>query len=269
MKKTSKNINNIIIFIFSEIFNWNFTLDNKSYSIFLKVNNSEENFLYLSKDNIIWKKIDISDKKYFFYNFAIDNNFFNIRASENKKYALFIDSFCFEDCYKKNEYININNNLNDTNENKEEQKDENRENNLIDDINRMKINDKKYKSKTSRNVKSNLEYQSSDELFKKAVNNEKKKLHGNPKDSGYNKFKSVLPSFAKHLPKSIYHVYQYNNKNMDKECRICLGKFIIGQEILTLPCFHFFHCNCISEWLMNKEECPICKSSINVNIPDL
>ena len=276
MIQTSKYINKIIsfIFTFSEIFNWNFTLDNKPYSIFLKDNYSEKNFIYISKDNTNWKKIDILDKEYFYYNFTIDKYYFNIRASQNKKYSLFIDSFCFEDINQKNENINninnINNNANDKNDNKEELVDEGLEKNLIENIKRMKINNEKYKSKSSRNVKSNLEYQSSDELFKKAVNNEKKKLHLTLKDTyNNNKFKSVLPETAKHLPKSIYHVYQFNNKNMDKECRICLQNFVIGQEILTLPCFHFFHCNCISDWLRKKEECPICKSSIIVDIPPL
>ena len=235
--------------------------------------NSEENSLYLSKDNINWKKIDISDKKYFFYNFSIDNYYFNVRASEKKKYALFIESFCFDDFNPKNENINdsnINNKTNDKNDNKEEALDEDIEKNLIKNINRMKINAEKYKSRPSRNIKSSLEFQSSGELFKKAVNNEKKQLHQNPQDSNNNnKFKSYLPDFARHLPRSIYRVYQFNNKNMDKECEICLGNFIIGEEILTLPCFHFFHCNCISNWLRNKEECPICKSSIIVDITKL
>ena len=227
----------------------------------MKDNNSEKNCVYISKDNINWKKIDLLDKQYFYYNFTIDKHYFNIRASQNNKYSLFIDSFCFEDL----NIININNNADDTNDIKEV--DEEIEKNLIENIKRMKINNEKYKSKSSRNVKSNLEYQSSDELFKKAVNNEKKKLHHTLQDTdNNNKFKSVLPEFAKHLPKSIYHVYQFKNKNMDKDCRICLENFVIGQEILTLPCFHFFHCNCISDWLRKKEECPICKSSIKVDI---
>ena len=75
-------------------------------------------------------------------------------------------------------------------------------------------------------------------------------------------FKSSLPEFAKHLPKSIYHVYQYNNANIPKKCIICLDNFSIGEEILTLPCFHFFHCKCISDWLNKKKICPVCKNNI-------
>lgn len=226
----------------------------------MKDNNLEPNFLKISKDHINWEKIDVLDKHYFFYSFTIDNYNFNIRASKNKKYMLFIDSFCFEDLNPKNENIcNIDNYINNINDNKEGDLEEDIRNNLIENIKRMKIYNKK-----SRNIKSNLQYQSSDELYKKAVNNEKKKLHYIPQDNFNFNFKYILPDFAKHLPKSIYHVYQYNNGNMDKECIICLDKFIIGQEILTLPCFHFFHCKCISDWLMKKKECPICKSSIIV-----
>ena len=115
------------------------------------------------------------------------------------------------------------------------------------------------KTSRSRNNKSKIQYQSSDELLKKAINIEKKKHHI---EFTNDKFRSQLPDFAKHLPKSIYHVYQYNNKNMGKVCAICLEKFVIGKEILTLPCFHFYHCNCISKWMKIKRSCPICLSSI-------
>ena len=105
-----------------------------------------------------------------------------------------------------------------------------------------------------------LNRQSSCELLTKAINIEKKKgPHIAPNND---KFRSKLPDFAKNLPKSIYHVYQYNNKNMGKECVICLENFVIGKEILTLPCFHFFHVDCISKWMMKKKLCPICLSSI-------
>ena len=119
------------------------------------------------------------------------------------------------------------------------------------------------KSNKTRNNKNELKYQSSDELLQIALNKEKK-LNRKMKEKYYSNdnFKSEIPKFASHLPKSIYHVYQFNNKNIDQNCSICLEDFIIGQEILTLPCFHFFHCNCISKWLMKKKLCPICHLKI-------
>ena len=183
----------------------------------------------------------------------------------------------------KNNNINIKNNLinnNDNNKIYESDADQNNkinineikiDNNLNNDLNKNKyfkeksdnlINQLKKPNKT-RNKKPELKYQSSDELIKIAINKEKKS-NGKINENYYTNthFRSEIPKFAEHLPKSIYHVYQFNNKNIDKNCIICLENFIIGQEILTLPCFHFFHCNCISKWLLKKKLCPICHSNI-------
>ena len=117
--------------------------------------------------------------------------------------------------------------------------------------------------RTSRNIKSKIKYQSSDELLEKAIKNEIK-THRNLRANYYtnDNFKNKLQDFASHLPKSIYHTYQYKNKNMTKDCSICLGNFLIGQEICTLPCFHIFHIKCISDWFKKKTTCPICLCSI-------
>jgi len=48
-----------------------------------------------------------------------------------------------------------------------------------------------------------------------------------------------------------------NAKN--EECLICLEKFELNQQCLYLCCMHLFHSTCIMRWLLNHEECPICK----------
>ena len=182
-----------------------------------------------------------------------------------------------EDINKINDNNNINNNddinnnkinNNDINNNdkvnniiKDEIKKSNNCNNGKNNINIKNLNDNINKNgySISRNKKSKLNYQSSDELMKismKKVKSQQKQIYTNEH------FKSSLPEFAKHLPKSIYHVYQYNNANIPKKCIICLDNFSIGEEILTLPCFHFFHCKCISDWLNKKKICPVCKNNI-------
>ena len=173
----------------------------------------------------------------------------NIRGSNDQKYKLYINSFSFDDLKS-----NKNNNFNFIYKKPISIKEQNNNN-----INNSNINNNPYKTERNK-TKKTLNHQSSCELLTKAINLEKKKVpHVTPNNDN---FRSKLPDFAKHLPKSIYHVYQYNNKNMGKQCTICLGNFVIGKEILTLPCFHFFHVDCISKWLMKKKICPICLSSI-------
>ncbi|XP_045802785.1 probable E3 ubiquitin-protein ligase ZFP1 [Trifolium pratense] len=43
-------------------------------------------------------------------------------------------------------------------------------------------------------------------------------------------------------------------------CIICQDEFKYRDNIGTIQCGHEFHADCISEWLMLKNECPICKS---------
>lgn len=44
-------------------------------------------------------------------------------------------------------------------------------------------------------------------------------------------------------------------------CCICREDYKEGEEIVTLDCKHDFHTPCIKEWLMNKNLCPICKTT--------
>jgi len=59
---------------------------------------------------------------------------------------------------------------------------------------------------------------------------------------------------------------EYNiklKKNNDlNNCIICLSDFVIGEKIRFLPCLHFFHTNCIDNWLKTKKNCPICNNQI-------
>lgn len=49
------------------------------------------------------------------------------------------------------------------------------------------------------------------------------------------------------------------NKNQ-KQCSICLS--IIKNTIVITPCFHYFHKNCLSEWLSYNYSCPMCRHHI-------
>ena len=50
-------------------------------------------------------------------------------------------------------------------------------------------------------------------------------------------------------------------KNFEhKDCNVCIENYNVGDSIVTLPCKHYFHENCIRGWLCNeKVTCPVCR----------
>jgi len=64
---------------------------------------------------------------------------------------------------------------------------------------------------------------------------------------------------------SVYptHAYVVGSFPEDKNtCPICLSGYEEGEEIRTIPCLHFYHRECIDEWLSQSKECPLCKMKI-------
>jgi hypothetical protein len=47
----------------------------------------------------------------------------------------------------------------------------------------------------------------------------------------------------------------------DEHCSICIAEFEEGEELRQLKCSHFFHAECIDEWLGRVDICPLCKAS--------
>jgi hypothetical protein len=45
-------------------------------------------------------------------------------------------------------------------------------------------------------------------------------------------------------------------------CSICLGEYTDTDEVMKLPCSHFFHSPCITEWACVSQLCPICRTNI-------
>ncbi|WJX38480.1 hypothetical protein P8452_26140 [Trifolium repens] len=51
----------------------------------------------------------------------------------------------------------------------------------------------------------------------------------------------------------------------DTECCICLGEFIDGEKVKVLPgCEHYFHCDCVDNWLTCQSSCPLCRGSLKI-----
>ena len=47
---------------------------------------------------------------------------------------------------------------------------------------------------------------------------------------------------------------------IEKTCIICFAD-LLEKNVAILACGHFFHYDCIRNWLIKKEKCPICRGS--------
>ena len=45
----------------------------------------------------------------------------------------------------------------------------------------------------------------------------------------------------------------------NKECSICFMEFKVNDKVSRLQCGHFFHGECINEWLRKRCTCPVCR----------
>ena len=57
---------------------------------------------------------------------------------------------------------------------------------------------------------------------------------------------------------------KFTSQNVNLECAICISEVIVDEDIAKLKCNHTFHFSCISEWGKNKQNCPLCRSEIDV-----
>ncbi|KAL2333533.1 hypothetical protein Fmac_014746 [Flemingia macrophylla] len=66
---------------------------------------------------------------------------------------------------------------------------------------------------------------------------------------------------------NIMVIIDENNPNDKENCAICLEDFEDGEEIGKLDlCAHKFHVQCIKQWLMEKNVCPMCRrKALNIN----
>jgi len=65
---------------------------------------------------------------------------------------------------------------------------------------------------------------------------------------------------------NLYPSYTYDGTHLPedkKTCSICLSDYEVNETIKLIPCLHFFHKECIDEWMSRSCDCPICKSKID------
>ena len=121
-----------------------------------------------------------------------------------------------------------------------------------DEENKNKINKDKNKDKNSYNNsnKSSHKKEKRQKIFEEILT---LKIEENNEEDIIN-LVSAIPAFI---------VKEKNKNNNNTNCPICLGKFKLGEKESSLPCLHFFHSNCIENWLKRNKSCPVCKLKIS------
>ena len=121
-----------------------------------------------------------------------------------------------------------------------------------DEENKNKINKDKNKDKNSYNNsnKSSHKKEKHQKIFEEILT---LKIEENNEEDLIN-LVSAIPAFV---------VKEKNKNNNNTNCPICLGKFKLGEKESSLPCLHFFHSNCIENWLKRNKSCPVCKLKIS------
>eukprot|EP00956_Cyclotella_meneghiniana_P043862 scaffold291577_cov73-Cyclotella_meneghiniana.AAC.2 len=46
------------------------------------------------------------------------------------------------------------------------------------------------------------------------------------------------------------------------DCTICLSEISDGEEVGVLSCQHLFHVDCLKEWMLRRNACPLCQTEI-------
>ncbi|KAL1356820.1 hypothetical protein HN51_008803 [Arachis hypogaea] len=69
-----------------------------------------------------------------------------------------------------------------------------------------------------------------------------------------------------HNIRKIKHVISNNHSKhqIDKKCSICQEEYEADDEIGRLTCEHKYHFQCIKQWLVHKNFCPVCKQEVVV-----
>ncbi|KAL1822143.1 hypothetical protein ACET3Z_008921 [Daucus carota] len=68
-------------------------------------------------------------------------------------------------------------------------------------------------------------------------------------------------TISSHLKQSKYTVSETTESQEPEPCCICQDEYTTGDELGELDCGHGFHAECIKQWLVCKNLCPICKTT--------
>lgn len=55
------------------------------------------------------------------------------------------------------------------------------------------------------------------------------------------------------------------NKKEEEGCPVCQSDYEIGESVMTLPCSHKFHPDCVKPWLRTHNTCPTCRFELETD----
>ena len=61
--------------------------------------------------------------------------------------------------------------------------------------------------------------------------------------------------------KNISQIYYKKDEFENSSCYICYDEFKDNELLKQLKCGHIFHQECLSQWLINKDNCPYCNQN--------
>lgn len=69
------------------------------------------------------------------------------------------------------------------------------------------------------------------------------------------------------LPILVFDPESSSNKkdanDCDIKCLVCQEEYCKGEHLRKLPCGHCFHKECVDQWLLSKDFCPYCRTTLD------
>ncbi|KAK9862607.1 hypothetical protein WJX84_006489 [Apatococcus fuscideae] len=73
--------------------------------------------------------------------------------------------------------------------------------------------------------------------------------------------RGVAEQVIRALPRACFG-HSIGNASTPESCPVCQMEHECGDEVLVLPCNHFYHPGCITQWLLINKACPICSHEV-------
>ncbi|KAH7443205.1 hypothetical protein KP509_02G025700 [Ceratopteris richardii] len=73
--------------------------------------------------------------------------------------------------------------------------------------------------------------------------------------------RGLKPNAIAALPNT---TFSHEDRTAEELCVICRFDYEEGDKLLTLPCKHQYHGDCIKNWLQINKTCPICSSEVKM-----
>ncbi|CAK8695452.1 E3 ubiquitin-protein ligase RNF181-like [Clavelina lepadiformis] len=80
---------------------------------------------------------------------------------------------------------------------------------------------------------------------------------------------SLAPPAAKSVVENLPRISLKDlDSKKDAQCPVCLAQFDNDDVIITMPCEHYFHMDCLLPWLQKTNSCPLCRFELVTDDPD-